>query len=265
MTTLHLEPIISGNANGETILFVQGWPDDASLWDEAVAALGGKYRCVRVNMPNYGGAIDARWGYHTEELVSALVDLIRRVATKGPITLVVHDWGSYWGHAAHHRVPELVSRVAGIDVAPHYKPTPKALAGILAYQSWLFGAFVVGGRVGDWMTRRMARLARAPAEPARIRAEQNYPYRNVWEDLASGSARELTKGYWPTCPLLFMYGERKPFHFHSRRWVDHVQSVGGEVVAVPSGHWVPKHRDFVPTLTAWLDRTASRAHVLNAS
>jgi pimeloyl-ACP methyl ester carboxylesterase len=47
MTTPHLEPIVSGNAKGNTILFVQGWPDDASLWDETVAALAPRYRCVR--------------------------------------------------------------------------------------------------------------------------------------------------------------------------------------------------------------------------
>jgi hypothetical protein len=47
-----------------------------------------------------------------------------------------------------------VAAVAGVDVAPHYKPTPRAVAFILAYQSWLWGAFVVGGPIGDAMTRR---------------------------------------------------------------------------------------------------------------
>ena len=69
---LHLDPIITGNEAGETILFVQGWPDDASLWDEAVAAVGGTYRCVRVNLPNYDGRITTRWGYDTEEIVDAI-------------------------------------------------------------------------------------------------------------------------------------------------------------------------------------------------
>lgn len=34
---LVLEPIIEGDEAGETLLFVQGWPDDASLWDPQVA------------------------------------------------------------------------------------------------------------------------------------------------------------------------------------------------------------------------------------
>jgi pimeloyl-ACP methyl ester carboxylesterase len=256
MTTPHLEPIVSGNPRGATILFVQGWPDDASLWDETIAVVGAKYRCVRTNMPNYDGTVSARWGYHTEEMVSAVVDLIERVATKGPITLVLHDWGSYWGHAAHHRVPSLVSRVASIDVAPHFQPTTAAqIAGILSYQSFLLAAFAMGGRIGDQLTRTAAKRFGAPLQSSQINAAMNYPYRNVFEDLISGRAQKLTKGYWPTCPLLFVYGEKKPFPFHSQSWLDHVKKTGGEVVGLPSNHWVPKHPGFAPMLADWLERT----------
>lgn len=260
-----LEPIVSGNPSGQTILFVQGWPDDASLWDDAVASLEPKYRCVRVNMPNYPGAVSARWGFRTEEIVEALVDLIRRVASNGPITLVLHDWGCYWGHAAHNRCPELVARVASIDIAPHFNPGLAAAVGMVSYQSYLLAAFAIGGRVGDVMTRRLAKLLGAPGDASRIHAGMNYPYRNVFEDLASGRARALTKDYWPTCPLLFVYGSRKPLHFHTDRWFEHLRKVGGEIVALNSNHWVPKHRDFPATLKGWLERTDARAHVLSAS
>lgn len=254
---MHLDPIIEGNDRGETIVFLQGWPDDVSLWDEAVATLSDRYRCVRVNMPNYGGKIDARWGYTTDEIVDALVALVR--AQGKPVTLVLHDWGAYWGHAVHHRCPEAVSRLCGIDVAPHFRPNAKEVLAIIAYQSWLFSAFVIAGPVGNWMTRRFAKLGGAPMPAEKIDARMNYPYRNVWADLFSGRAARMTEGYWPTIPLLFLYGERKPWNFHSQRWLDHVRSVGGEVVAVPSGHWVPRHRTFAPTLARWLEETAKSA------
>jgi pimeloyl-ACP methyl ester carboxylesterase len=210
-------------------------------------------------MPNYDGTISARWGYHTEEMITAIADLVERVATHGPITLVLHDWGSYWGHPAHHRVPQHVKRVAAIDVAPHFQPTTAAqIAGILSYQTYLLTAFAIGGGIGDRMTRGAAKRFGAPLESHKINAAMNYPYRNVFEDLISGRGRAMTKGYWPTCPLLFVYGEKKPFHFHSQRWLDHVRRVeGGEVVSVPSNHWVPKHREFGPILTRWLERTDS--------
>jgi pimeloyl-ACP methyl ester carboxylesterase len=254
-----LTPIVDGNEAGETIVFIQGWPDDASLWDSAVAALRETYRCVRVTLPNYGGDRTARWGHPTEEIVDGLAQMVREAGRGKRVTLVLHDWGSYWGHAVHNRVPELVARVASVDVAPHFEPSPSAMLGIIAYQWWLFGAFVVGGPIGDGMTRAFARRASVPRDPAQLDAWMNYPYRNIWADLFSGRARELTKGYWPTCPLLFVYGEKKPFPFHSAAWVDHVRSVGGQVVGLPCGHWVPREPEFVEVLRQWLKGTAGAA------
>jgi pimeloyl-ACP methyl ester carboxylesterase len=250
---LHLSPIVEGDEAGATIVFLQGWPDDASLWREAVSALRDRYRCVRVTLPNYGGERTARWGYSTAEIIEALEKLIREAGRGQPVTLVMHDWGCYWGHAVHKRCPELVSALAGVDIAPQYRPTIPAALGIVAYQGWLLGAFALAGPVGDWMTRRFATYVHAPMEPARITAWMNYPYRNIWADILSGRLRELTKGYWPGCPLLFVYGERKLFHFHSSEWVNHVRSVGGQVVGLPCDHWVPRDASFVSILAGWLD------------
>jgi hypothetical protein len=55
-----------------------------------------------------------------------------------------------------------------------------------------------------------------------------------------------------------MYGENKPFPFHSNAWVDHVRSVqGGEVLGLPCGHWVQKDPSFISNLTRWLEATRS--------
>ena len=106
------------------------------------------------------------------------------------------------------------------------------------------------------MTRGLAKLAQAPARDRPLDAVINYPYRNVWADIASGRAGQLTRGYWPTCPLLFVYGSKKRFMFHSPAWIEHVRRVGGDVIEIPSDHWVPRHPSFVPTLASWLERTA---------
>jgi pimeloyl-ACP methyl ester carboxylesterase len=255
--TLRLASVVDGKEAGETIVFIQGWPDDASLWDTAVAALRGRYRCVRVTLPNYGGDKAVRWGHTTEEIVEALAHLVRNAGGGRPVTLVLHDWGCTWGHAVHHRYPDLVARVAGVDVAPHYRPSVFSVLGVIAYQGWLLGAFAVGGPIGDWMTRGFARLAHVPVDPTRLNAWMNYPYRNMWADMMSGRARKLTEGYWPTCPLLFVYGENKPFHFHSAAWVAHVRSVAGRVVSLPCGHWVPRDPAFIEILRGWLNPAAS--------
>jgi pimeloyl-ACP methyl ester carboxylesterase len=255
--TFRLEPLVEGNANGETLVFLQGWPDDASLWDSAVASLRDTYRCVRVTLPNYGDDHSARWGYRTVEIIDAVEQLIREVGRGRPVTLVLHDWGCYWGHAVHHRRPALVERIVGVDAAPHYTPSPLAVVGIITYQWWLLAAFLVGGPIGNWMTRSFAKGARAPVNYARLSAWMNYPYRNIWADILVGRERTLTSDYWPKCPLLFIYGVKKPFQFHSAAWVDHVRSVGGEVVALPCGHWVPHEPAFAAVLNRWLGRGAA--------
>ena len=41
------------------------------------------------------------------------------------------------------------------------------------------------------------------------------------------------------CPLLFIYGRRKPFMFHSPAWEAGVAAQRGcEVIAMDTGHWV---------------------------
>ena len=59
----------------------------------------------------------------------------------------------------------------------------------------------------------------------------------------------------PRCPMLYLYGRRKPFMFHSQAWADRIAATpGNEVQAFDTGHWV-MHRGAVPfnaAVTAWL-------------
>jgi pimeloyl-ACP methyl ester carboxylesterase len=254
-----LTPIIEGNEAGETLVFIHGWPDDASLWDESVAALRDRYRCVRVTLPNFSGERAVRRGYDTAEVVDALEALVSDAARGEQVTLVLHDWGCYWGHAVHKRRPELVSRLVGLDVSAHFRaPDARTMLGIVAYQWWLLAAFEIGGPVGDAMTRRFAKRAGIPVDGAKLTSWMNYPYRNFWSDFLAKRDRALFAGYWPTCPILFVYGKNKPFPFHSERWLEHVRKVGGEVVGLPCGHWVPHEPAFVEILRRWLDAQVAK-------
>lgn len=253
--SFHLEPRIDGPESAETLVFIQGWPDDASLWDTHVAALKDRYRCVRLTMPNFDGQQTERWGYRTDEIVDALATLVREVSPDTPVTLILHDWGCFWGHRLHHRHPELVTRVVGIDVAPHVEPSVGAMFGIVAYQWWLIAAFAIGGPVGDGMTRSLAKAIGAPLERDQIHSWMNYPYRNAWWELFSGAGNEL-ENYWPECPVLFVYGKEKPFPFHSKKWKEHIESNGGRIVGLDCGHWVPVDPGFLPVLDEWLEESS---------
>jgi len=55
--------------------------------------------------------------------------------------------------------------------------------------------------------------------------------------------------------MLFLYGERKPFMFHSRAWAERIAARPGcRVIAFPTGHWimVQRPREFNAALLAWL-------------
>lgn len=256
---LELEPVVEGNVAGPTLVFVQGWPDDASLWDRVVEKLSARYRCVRVTLPNYDGTKAVRWGHGSEEIIEALARAVRETSPDTPVTLVVHDWGSFWGHAMHARHPELAERIACLDVAPQVEPGLGAMLGIILYQGWLALAFFLGGPIGDWMTRAFAGAIGAPLRREQINAWMNYPYRNVWQDIFAGRARKYFEDYWPEMPLLFVYGKGKPFPFHSEKWVEHVERVGGEVVGLDCGHWVSEDPAFDEILVRWLRETDTKS------
>jgi pimeloyl-ACP methyl ester carboxylesterase len=254
-----LKPIVEGAAGGDTLFFVQGWPDDPTLWDELVDALSDRYRCVRVVLPNYEGGEYRRWGYSHDDIVEGLADCIRSFAAAKPVTLVAHDWGALWGYMLHHRHPELVARIVGLDVGPDMKPSPRELVLLLAYQWWLLAAFVSGGPIGDWMTRRFARMAGTPRQGDALNASINYPYLYTWRDIVTGRAAKALRGYEPQVPVLFVYGENKPGRFHSERWLERVRSSPGNQVVGLAGtdHWVTRDPKLKKLVRDWLDGAVS--------
>ena len=56
-------------------------------------------------------------------------------------------------------------------------------------------------------------------------------------------------------PLLFVYGERKPFMFHSSKWLHALANTAGSAVqGLPCGHWVMISRPeaFHARVRCWL-------------
>ena len=62
--------------------------------------------------------------------------------------------------------------------------------------------------------------------------------------------------------MLFVYGERKPFMFHSQPWLDSLATQPGcRVVAMPEGHWmmVRGAETLNRAILEWLEPGASPA------
>lgn len=247
---MHVDPVdvrIEGDG-ARTLVMIHGWPDTLTLWDAQVAALRGTFRCVRFTLPGFAAG-DARRAWSLDEITDLVARVVDTVSPSRPVILLVHDWGSMFGYHYAMTRPDRVERLIGLDVgdagsAQHRRALGgRAKLMVAGYQMWLVLAWRLGGALGDRMTRAMARWLRAPGEPATIRARMNYPYDIAWTG-SKGSYRHA-RGPRPPMPMpmLYVYGTRKPFMFHSPQWLAALDAQPGcRVVALPTGHWLMTHR-----------------------
>lgn len=252
-----VEVVIEG-AGPESIVMIHGWPDTHRLWDRQAEALRAGYRCVRFTLPGFEHGA-ARRAYSLDEVVEVIRRVVEQACGGGPVTLLLHDFGCFFGYQFALRHPHSVKRIVGVDVGDagsrrHLQAlSPKAKLLIVAYQLWLAAAWRIGGRAGDWMARRMAAVAGAPADPADVSGQMGYPYYVRWAGAAGGYRK--AKSFVPACPMLFIYGRRKPFMFHSSAWADDLASRPGcRVLEFDTGHWVmvAKVEQFNQAVAAWL-------------
>jgi pimeloyl-ACP methyl ester carboxylesterase len=226
-------------AGDETLVMIHGWPDTQALWDRQVAHFRAQIRCVRFTLPGY----DLRHGRRAMSLqqttahIAAIVDA---VSPNKPVTLLLHDWGAVYGYQYLMENPLRVARVVGVDIGDTASGeflrslSIKGKLMIAAYQLWLAVAYLVPPALGNPMTRWMARQLGAPAPAQAIAAQMNYPYVAQW----SGGLRAAKRVDAP-CPMLFIYGEQKPFMFHSPRWAARLAAQSGSAVhGLNAGHWV---------------------------
>jgi pimeloyl-ACP methyl ester carboxylesterase len=246
----------------QTVLMVHGWPDTYRLWDAQVDSLKARYRCVRFTLPGFDAVIDpakVRRTYTLPELVAFLKEVIEQVSPDQKVILMLHDWGCLFGYELYMRHPELVAKIVGVDIgdrvslARSLKPAEKMM--ILAYQLTLAAAWKIGGRFGDWLTRYMARALRCPSEQGPITSAMNYPYYMTWFGGVQ-SYRKESHEFTPLCPMLFIYGRRKPLMFHARSWAEALgKREGNLVVPFDTGHWVMTSQPerFNQVVVEWLD------------
>ncbi len=246
-----------------TVLMIHGWPDTHRLWDATVEALKDQHRCVRFTLPGFDPDKPAR-ATSLADMTALFGAIVQAVSPGRPVTLLLHDWGCIFGYEFAVRHPAQVQRIVAVDIGDHNSGafaaslTARAKWQIFSYQCWLALAWALGrtlsSALGDRMTRSMARSLRCRTEPAAIRWTMNYPYAMQWFGLLGGFRGAAPID--PACPLLYLYGERKPFMFHSPEWLAWINSRPGSAAkAFPTGHWVMVEQPeaFNQRVRDWLD------------
>jgi pimeloyl-ACP methyl ester carboxylesterase len=199
-----------------------------------------------------------------DEVVETLRAVVSGCCPGERVTLLAHDWGCLFAYEFAMRHPELVSRIVGVDIgdtgskAHRAELSSRAKLMLLAYQLWLAVAWRLGGALGDRMARAIAGPMRCPVPPQRIRASTGYPYAMRWFGLKGGFRK--ARVFAPQVPMLYVYGQRKAFMFHSQAWIEALaRRPGSRVLALRTGHWVMLDRaqEFHAELVRWLCETSA--------
>ena len=246
----------------ETIVMIHGWPDTYRLWDSTVQALQDRYRCVRFTLPGFDIGKPRR-ASSIAQLTASFKNIIEQTCPGQKVVLMLHDWGCVFGYALAAQHPALVSKIVGVDIGDAGSRSHLGelrfvdKLSIAAYQGWLAVAWRIGGGVGDRMTRWMARALRCPSDTRFIGSQMNYPY---WQQWTGGGARPGAAAFVPACPMLYVYGTKKPFMFHSVAWAEALAlRPQSSVLAIDTGHWVMSRRPapFHHAVLDWLGATPS--------
>ncbi|HSM73540.1 MAG TPA: alpha/beta fold hydrolase, partial [Desulfobacterales bacterium] len=115
---------------GEPLLMLHGNPTWSFYNRSLVKGLSGGYRVV---VPDHIGCGlsdkpgERRYDYRLSSRVADLEALLGRVGLKGPLTLVLHDWGGMIGMAYAVAHPERIRRLVLLNTAAFLPPDGKRL------------------------------------------------------------------------------------------------------------------------------------------
>jgi pimeloyl-ACP methyl ester carboxylesterase len=264
-----MEIVIGGNPKGQTVFLLAGYPDSSSVFEENITReLQDRYRIVGLTIP--WTAARQRWfGYTMDQLISMLhaavaAGMADDTSKRRPL-LVVHDWGCVIAFEYLFREPFAFERIAALDVGGHVAgdqhdsnrfnlagrligqhaaaPLKKSL--LLLYQCWIMVAYLLPAIVGGLMVQGLARASGRPTYPRSVppQSHMGWIYVQLWWLLLLRHPLITHSRFVPVhVPTLYIYGDNKPFQFHSCRWVQHITEKGrhdgrSKVLAVQGGHW----------------------------
>lgn len=258
-----------GEADGEPVVLLHGFPQDSSCWDGVTPGLhAAGYRTVALDQRGYspGARPAAVSAYRLVELVGDVVALIDSIG--GRAHVVGHDWGAAvaWGVAAGH--PDRVTGLTALSV-PHPRAMQRAVAaGPQALRSWYMGAFQIPRLPEALLTMRdgaatrtlLARMGLPPRPAGRYAARLTEPgaasaalawYRAL--RLGPGTAVDRVR-----VPTLHLWGRHDPTLGATGTYATsrEVRAPYRLVVLEDAGHWLPEtHADQV--LAALLEHLAA--------
>ncbi|KAL4465362.1 hypothetical protein ABPG72_016763 [Tetrahymena utriculariae] len=242
----------SGNFDSNNlIIFLHGYPDTADIWKDISSKVDKDAFILNFSYPNYSERYSKMFGFTQLEVVKRIkeiVDIYQKIKQRD-ITIVAHDWGAILAYMLDKNYPGYFKQMITLDVAAWLDRSPKVMKVIITYQFKLALAFIIGfilPFIGNFITDHVVRgyFKYQPVHYKRINYRWNYFYVyfifNTIVAKFKPQAGYLYQ-YKPNIPVVFMYGEKKVFYFHSQKWVEYLQNNKGcECFGVQTDHWIPQ-------------------------
>jgi pimeloyl-ACP methyl ester carboxylesterase len=243
----------AGPDDGQAVLLLHGFPQDATSWDTVAPALAAAgYRTLAPDQRGYSpgarprGAERYRWRHLVDDTL-ALLD----AAQVQRAHVVGHDWGGFvaWALAADR--PDRVQSLSVLST-PHPAAMRRAALRGQALRSWYIGTFQLPGlpeRLLAPGSRGWAQLMRGlppqakehfterMSEPDALGAALDW-YRALPRELASPSVHVGRIGV----PTLYVWGTRDPAlgRAAALATADYVTGPYRFEAVVGAGHWLPE-------------------------
>jgi len=102
------------HGTGDPVLFLHGQPTWSYIWRHVLPELEGHGRLIAVDLIGYGLSDKPAIEYEIEDHIRYLDEFIERLGLER-LTIVAHDWGSFFGfhHASRH--PERIKGLAFME------------------------------------------------------------------------------------------------------------------------------------------------------
>jgi pimeloyl-ACP methyl ester carboxylesterase len=260
---------------GETLIMLHGNPTWSFYFRDLVLGLRGTHRVIAPDHIGCGLSDkpdEQSYDYTLRRRVDDLAALIDQADVRGPITLLMHDWGGMIGMAYAARFPERIGRLILLNTAAFHLPKTKKLPRTL----WLcrktpLGDFFI--RDTGLFNSLLARWAVCRPMEQNVREGYLLPYRAVQDrtgilrfvqdiplepgdtsyDLVSEVQAKLPS--FRQTPTLILWGDRDFVfdHHFLREWqkylpaaeVHHFPNAGHYVLEDAGAEILPLIRDFL--------------------
>src|SRR6266849_6321100 len=252
-----------GRGNDRLVILLHGFPEFWYSWRHQLPVLGKQYHVVAPDMRGYNLSDKPPRveDYRIEFLIGDVLGLLKHFG-KPQAAIVAHDWGAGVAWAVAQRHPELVSKLAALQV-----PMPVAWRDNMTLRQFLsswYMFFFQLPRVPEWWASRkhFARIERmyretivrpgaftdediaaykdALRQPGALTSSINYYRANLFRSLFRGTETPKDSDGRIRVPTLFIYGEQDIAVIPSTvrdlgRFID---APYRELRIPDSGHWV---------------------------